>query len=249
MAKDCPDCTGATSCVKHHPIHSRLRAEEEKQAKLQAEIDRLEALDEHTDNARTALKLALDPDRSTGKRQEHLARVVVDLRDAFSPGEFRHVLRRHWQETLTYTNPISGKFELTLVRGPAGSGKTTYAEAVAHGLDLPLDCLVAADDFFTDEAGNYDFKPWKIGEAHSWCRGKVRELMREGRDHVIVHNTFVAKWEMDDYIALAEDASYEVKIFRCSGEWESVHNVPAEIVQRMRDNMEDVAGETMVVVS
>ena len=53
-----------------------------------------------------------------------------------------------------------------------------------------------------------------------------------------VSNTFVRKWEMQHYVDCAKHYGYTVVEIICIGNFNNVHGVPAEIIDRMRNNFE-----------
>lgn len=123
---------------------------------------------------------------------------------------------------------------LTLIRGLPGSGKSTVARA------MMLDGFVhvEADMFFEDEYDNYRFDAARIGEAHEWCQEMTEEFMEVGLD-VVVSNTFTRKWEMEPYMKLADKYDYTVVIRTEKGEYPNIHNVPQEVIDRMKARWED----------
>ena len=146
---------------------------------------------------------------------------------------------------------------LILIRGLPGSGKTTFAKFLFHNLDLDVDATIcAADDYFYDEEGNYNFDSKQLYNAHLSCQQNVEIAMQRGHgmyvDYlngdlqyepesvVIVHNTTTAPKEIKTYMDLASTYGYEVTSLITENRHgnSSVHNVPEETMQRMRDRFE-----------
>jgi hypothetical protein len=86
--------------------------------------------------------------------------------------------------------------ELFIVRGLPGSGKTSL------GKKLSL-LVYAADDYFLDKEGRYNFDPAKLGAAHAACQDNVRRALEYGCEKVAVTNTFTQRWEIQPYLDIA----------------------------------------------
>ena len=127
---------------------------------------------------------------------------------------------------------------LTMVRGISGSGKTTLARQLSLGGNRKL---LAADDFFVDGNGVYQFNPSSLTDAHAWCQAEAALAMRRGQ-HVIVHNTFTQRREMQPYLELADKHGYRVIVVSlfdggCTDEQLAVrneHGVPVDGIAAMR---------------
>ena len=143
---------------------------------------------------------------------------------------------------------------LWIVRGIAGSGKTTLANIMKDGLMvLPMQSnremereplLVSADDYFYAAGrGEYKFDKTKLGEAHRQCQVKVTEAMEVGLRHIIVHNTFSQQWEFEQYKQLAKYYKYAVFIIECQNDFGSTHHVPQETITAMRERWEMLEAE------
>lgn len=117
---------------------------------------------------------------------------------------------------------------LILCRGLPGGGKTTFAKFICFN-------TVAADDYFTDSNGNYNFNAAKLGAAHRYSENRTEELMRSGIEEIAVHNTFTTEKEMNPYFDLA--AAYGYRVFSIIVENRhsngSVHDVPVETMDKM----------------
>ena len=114
-----------------------------------------------------------------------------------------------------------------------------------------------ADDYFVNEDGEYHFDPSLLSEAHENCRERVEEAMslfsqsntmRYGtvlNDHpdfntIAVANTFSKRWEVAPYLKLAEEYGYSVFIIECQNDFGSIHGVPEEKVEAMRERWEEL---------
>jgi len=124
---------------------------------------------------------------------------------------------------------------LILVRGLPGSGKTTFANTLAH---LPYTYPVSADDFFYDEYGEYRFDANLLGAAHGQCKSTTENYLREYNTvTVVVHNTFTTQKELKPYLQLAEkyNAGVTTLVVENRHGNDSVHNVPSETIIKMKD--------------
>lgn len=126
---------------------------------------------------------------------------------------------------------------LYIVRGLPGSGKSTLGEKLA-----PEACY-AADDYFTDGDGGYHFNPTQLVWAHTDCQRNVEEDMVGGRvlpvPAIAVCNTFTKKKEAKPYFVLAEKYGYNVFVIHCQNDFGNVHNVPEDVIDKMRARWDD----------
>ena len=135
--------------------------------------------------------------------------------------------------------------DLILVRGVPGSGKTTIADMLSWYEKAILFCT---DDLFMVD-GEYKFCPSKLSEYHAVTVDRVLNAMigaigdhenAYSYDTIIVHNTFTQKWEMDPYLELAKKYDWKVHtiIVENRHESKSVHGVPEEAINRMKERFE-----------
>jgi predicted kinase len=142
--------------------------------------------------------------------------------------------------------------KLIILRGIPGAGKTTFAQFLASSLDLDTDVAIcAADDYFYEEDGTYNYDGSQAHNAHLSCQQNVEIAMQRGfsafrdwvngdRQHepksvVIVHNTTTTPKELKTYTDLATQYGYEVTSLIVENRHgnRSVHNVPDETLGRM----------------
>ena len=125
--------------------------------------------------------------------------------------------------------------KLILIRGLPGSGKSTFAKTY---VELGY-AHFEADMYFLDKEGNYKFNPKYIKEAHFWCKKNCEYSLRNKRS-VVISNTFTQKWEMKDYIDLAEKYDVEIEILETKGNFQNVHGVPVEVIEKMKTCWEEI---------
>lgn len=125
---------------------------------------------------------------------------------------------------------------MLFLRAVSGSGKSTLASVLSEDGRYPI---FEADQYFYDEAGNYNFDASKLGDAHKDCQSRVVDAMREGVDKVIVSNTSTREQDVQLYKGLAEAEGYTffsmVVENRHGGK--SIHAVPTESIIRQYNGL------------
>tara|TARA_R110000803_G_scaffold105732_1_gene173920 strand:- start:38 stop:499 length:462 start_codon:yes stop_codon:yes gene_type:complete len=141
---------------------------------------------------------------------------------------------------------------LYLIRGLSGSGKTTLANIIWDAMawrnmcdGKPLDhnnaVTISADDFFTDNDGEYHFDADMLPAAHCDALGRVITSMMDSTKSIIVHNTFSQQWEAQPYINQAKEYGYSVSIIECQSEFDNVHGVPPHVIEKMSNRWENIS--------
>ena len=120
--------------------------------------------------------------------------------------------------------------KLHIIRGHSGSGKSTLASQLSNH-------VFEADDYFMYD-GVYRFDASKLQYAHAYCFEGVQSAMRAGFATIAVANTFTRLWEYQPYLDLAKRFGYDVDVHICKGEYNNVHNVPADVVQAQKNRFE-----------
>ena len=152
--------------------------------------------------------------------------------------------------------------ELIIARGLPGSGKSTAidlhaATAVESGfLDWtggsPAAWHASADDYW---GYPYTFVPEKLSEAHLYCKLQALVGMKHQAHFVYIDNTNIKCKDYKVYVDMAKEHGYTVKYLESSTPWawdvdectkRTIHKVPKEVIQRMKDNFEvDNGAETI----
>ena len=130
--------------------------------------------------------------------------------------------------------------QVYIVRGCPGSGKSTIARKIAnlHSLENKVAKIFETDNYFM-ENGEYKFNPSKLKENHAKCFNDFLDALNDRHvDVVIVANTFTRKWEYVNYSDAAKDSGYEVTMLIANGNYKNVHNVPDDVVQKMKNRFE-----------
>lgn len=142
--------------------------------------------------------------------------------------------------------------KLIIIRGLPGSGKSTFAQFLFDNLEVDVDAaMLAADDYFYDDDGVYNFDANKLHQAHMGCQQSVESNMsvttelckKYGNDSnsvIIVHNTSTTPKEMKPYLELAEKYDYEVTSLIVENRHgnSNVHGVPQEVLDKMKNRFE-----------
>ena len=120
--------------------------------------------------------------------------------------------------------------KLILIRGLPGSGKSTLARDIVSedGIHFETDMYWGP---------NYDFDMSKLGEAHKWCQDSTRKYLTLGST-VVVSNTFTTKKELQPYFDMAKALGIVPHVILCQGIWNNTHNVPEEVLAKMRTRFE-----------
>lgn len=87
--------------------------------------------------------------------------------------------------------------------------------------------------YFYDNKGNYNFDLNKLGAAHRWCEEMVATSLKNDFN-VVVSNTFTTQRELNPYFEVALQLGIIPQVISVHGSFGSIHNVPAEAMDRMR---------------
>lgn len=124
---------------------------------------------------------------------------------------------------------------LVLLRGIPGCGKSSLAEALTEGDEKGR--VFSADDYFTNEKGEYNFDITKRGIAHIDCHKRTEEAMILGMERIFIADTFTRESEMKPYYDLGKKYDYRVYsvVVENRHNGKNVHKVPEEVIEGMRE--------------
>lgn len=121
---------------------------------------------------------------------------------------------------------------LLLIRGLPGSGKSTLAQSL-------YDYVHFESDMYHIKDGVYNWQSENVKASHEWCQDKVLLSMHRHVPKIVVSNTFSRIWEMLPYMDLAKERNYSLQVITCHSQWESIHPVPKQTIQKMKDRWEE----------
>lgn len=130
--------------------------------------------------------------------------------------------------------------QVYIIRGISGSGKSTLAKKISnlHSLENKVAKVFETDNYFM-ENGEYKFDATKLHRNHQKCFNDFLDALNDRNvDVVIVANTFTRKWEYVNYADAAKDSGFEVTMLIANGNYKNVHNVPDDVVQKMKNRFE-----------
>lgn len=129
---------------------------------------------------------------------------------------------------------------LILIRGLPGSGKSTLAKKIIQFRNSSEKIYkhLEADMFFVDLVTNqYNFDFGQLQSAHNWCQ-EIAEVYLKTNFNVIVSNTFTTKKELIPYFNIAKNYNIIPQVLLCQNNYNNIHNVPQEVMQKMRQRFE-----------
>lgn len=129
---------------------------------------------------------------------------------------------------------------LSLVRGLPGSGKSTFAKRHFPGV------LHLENDMYHYHNGVYTFDESKVTDGINFLTDIVKKAMSAKID-VVISNTFCRARTIDWYKSFCP-AYTKFVVYRMTGKFENVHDVPADVLSSMKDSFEPYPDELFVQV-
>lgn len=140
------------------------------------------------------------------------------------------------------TRRPNNEITLVIIRGPTGSGKTTFAKR--HFRDGKNYKVFAADDYMVNTDGNFEFNPSLLNYSHAKCFKHARRALQKGYD-VAIHNSAISKMEMQPLYDLTK-GGYNLEIYSMQENYGSDKPIPAFVYEKHVKNFEPVSGEKRV---
>lgn len=157
-------------------------------------------------------------------------------------------IKLSWPDAGTRLGFLFDPQKLIIVRGAPGAGKTTFANRL-HSLCPALiktgrGIVHWENDMFFMKNGKYEWSRERLPDAIEWCNSHVVQSLMRGAT-VIVANTFIKQIHMMDLINFADSMGIPQVVFRMTGEHKDIHNVPKDVVEAMRNGIQDYDYEIM----
>lgn len=95
-----------------------------------------------------------------------------------------------------------------IVRGPPGTGKRTLTDMVLRYYSNGVCC--SADDYFSKTFNSAVRTRESLKQSHDYCHTQVKQECTKGTHPVIVSNTHMKKFEMQEYLNYAAEYGYTI---------------------------------------
>lgn len=135
------------------------------------------------------------------------------------------------------------EWDLLLIRGLPGSGKTNYARSLRHRLERDGAQPVfhfEMDDWFTSPiTGEYVFCERELASAYNHCEVRTRSTFERyqyaaTRPKVIVANPFIRRSELAPYLRIARDYRRIAVEVICVDEDQPAQTKPPGLIEQMQ---------------
>ena len=124
-----------------------------------------------------------------------------------------------------------------ILKGTSSSGKSTLATELKGESGI----VCCADDYFTDEHGQYHFNASHLGNAHGQCQMKFLSAINSQRSPIIVANTNTKQEDWNFYAVEAQKAGYMVfhLIVEKRHNNTNTHNIPQSVLKNQVANIKN----------
>jgi predicted kinase len=129
---------------------------------------------------------------------------------------------------------------IVFVRGLLGSGKTTFVKR-----NFKKSFHIEADMFHMKN-GNYEFSLDKADASHDWCFELFKKSIESGLSDIVISNRFTQYIDIERYLNVCRELKKDFTIYRMNSEFKSIHNVPEDVMIKMRAEFEDIENEVNI---
>jgi predicted kinase len=126
------------------------------------------------------------------------------------------------------------EFNLYLLRGLPGAGKSTLANSLSEDGSYPV---FSVDDYFTDALGVYEFKHLENHIAYKQCEENTEAAMKNRGSKIFVANTFTMDWEIEPYFLLSKKYGYRIFVLTVENyhAGKNMHEISDEQIGKMAE--------------
>lgn len=104
-----------------------------------------------------------------------------------------------------------------IMRGLPGSGKSFLATQITQRYRCS-NIVCSADHYFM-LYGKYSHEQTKLGEAHKYCQETCKKAMVIEKEHIIIDNSNIQRFEIQTYFSLAKANNYLALIVEPQTSW------------------------------
>jgi 2',3'-cyclic-nucleotide 3'-phosphodiesterase len=150
--------------------------------------------------------------------------------------------REHFSQFVFLSNQnvirhVNRSKTMFIMRGLPGSGKSTLVKKIQAKYKGAVVC--SADNYFSND-GEYKFEHDELSYAHQECKNKAKEACDAGEPVVVIDNTNIRRWEMNNYFGIAHQKNYDVILVEPLTTWkfdpvelakQNSHGVTEEVIR------------------
>lgn len=133
---------------------------------------------------------------------------------------------------------------LTIIRGLPGVGKTFLAHR-----DYPGTLLLEGDQYYMTPTNSYEFGKGLLRSSSEYVRLMLSTALSVEIKNVVITLTSPDGKRAKEYADIAKSFGHKVRFFwlEYEGLARTVHAVPDEVIDKMKENWKPIRGETLIV--
>ena len=98
-----------------------------------------------------------------------------------------------------------------ILRGLSGSGKSTFAQALADPR-VSYDTVTCSADAYFMVGGIYNWHAERLADAHLECNNAFETALADERMHIVIDNTNLLPEHYETYVKRSHEAGYQVVV-------------------------------------